>query len=140
MDTEERIAALEEFKALLVLWKKSGDAKIRAQINRRQVAVRREVIEAKCFKTLTISPPPAVGGLIMRNIDPFNMMFDPPPYVDLIETIVDMIDQTIGVLTAAPAHKNQEEPEVRIELDVEKGYAFIAMPIDPADAQLPSLA
>lgn len=95
--------------------------------------VRREVIEAGCFHTITVGPPPAIGGLIMRNIDPFVMMFDPPYGINLIRNVVDMIDQTIGVMRAGPAEPPAEQPDVQVDLDVKKGYAFIAMPMDPDD-------
>jgi len=135
VETEEKIQELNEFKAKLAAWQKSGDAETRAWINHNQVWVRREVIEAGCFHTLTISPPPAVGGLVMQNVDPFAMMFSPPYLMNLITHVVDMIDQTIGVLKAGPREPTPENV-VAVPDPVQKGYAFIAMPIDPADAQL----
>lgn len=136
MDVEEKIAKLEEFKAKVILWKDSHDPTIRSFINQNQVLVRREVIEAGCFHTLTIGPPPAVGGLVMRNVDPFVMMFDGPYGVNLVRVVLDMIDQTIGVLRAGPIQEPREQPNVQVDLDVQKGYAFIAMPMDPDDLPL----
>jgi hypothetical protein len=136
MEIEEKIQRLEEFKTKLLLWQKRHDPDVRSFINQNSVWVRREVIEAGCFHTLTIGPPPAVGGLVMRNVDPFAMMFDPPYLMNLIGVVVDMIDQTIGVLRAGPPLPPPNEPEVQVDLDVQKGYAFIAMPIDPHDPQL----
>src|SRR5271169_928255 len=98
--------------------------------------VRREVVEAGCFHTITIGPPPAIGGLVMRNIDSFAMMFERPYGHDLIPDVIDGIDQTIGVLKIGPVEAPSNQPEVQVDLDFQKGYAFIAMPIDDSDAQL----
>ena len=136
MDIDENIQRLDHYKAQLLAWQHVHDPDTRSFINQNTVWVRREVIEAGCFHTLTIGPPPAVGGLVMRNVDPFAMMFDPPYLMNMIRVVVDMIDQTIGVLRAEPPTPQANEPEVQIDLDVQKGYAFIAMPIDSGDPQL----
>lgn len=75
VDIDEKVARLEQFRALLATWQNRRNSDDRRQINQTKAWVRREVIEAGCFKTLTISPPPAVGGLIMRNVDPFDTIF-----------------------------------------------------------------
>ena len=136
MEIEEKIGRLEEYKSKLLSWQKDHDSETRSFINQNTVWVRREVLEAGCLKTLTIGPPPVVGGLIMRNVDPFEVMFDPPYLMNLVTVVVDMIDQTIGVLRAGPLTLPSDQPEVQVDLDVQKGYAFIALPIDPADPQL----
>lgn len=135
VDIDQKIARLEQFGALLLDWQRQHDSDARRQINQTKAWVRREVIEAGCFKTLTISPPPAVGGLIMRNVDPFAMIFDPPYLMSMIPIITDMIDETIGRLQAGPEEPTEVEPQVEVDADVRKGYAFIAMPIAVGDAQ-----
>ncbi len=69
MTIEERIAKLENYKKASIAWNKarseSERQELRTYLNQNKSTARREVIEAGCFKTLTISPPPAVGGLIM---------------------------------------------------------------------------
>jgi len=136
MNRDERIRKLEKYKGKLLEWRRTADASVRSFINQNTVWVRREVIEARCYHTLTVGPPPAIGGLVMRNIDPFGMMFEPPYGVDLIENVIDMIDQTIGVLRAGPIEPPVEQPDVHVDFDVQKGYAFIAMPMDPEDLAL----
>jgi len=136
VDISEKIARLEQFRELLVAWQQRHDPDGRRQINQTKGWVRREVIEAGCFKTLTISPPPAVGGLIMRNVDPFNMIFDPPYLMSMVPIITDMVDETIGRLQADPQEPAEVTPRVQVDPDVRKGYAFIAMPIVAEDAQL----
>jgi len=133
---EEKIQRLDWFKGYLAEWQINHDAESRKQINQESMWVRREVIEAGCFHTLTIAPPPAVGGLVMRNADPFDMIFQAPYGMSMISNVVDMIDKTIGVLQAGPQETPIEEAQVQVDADVQKGYAFIAMPIAPDDAQV----
>ena len=97
--------------------------------------MRREVMEAGCLHTVTITPPATVGGLIMRNVDPFDMVFHPPYGMSMVPMVVDMIDQTIGVLRAGPPEPATEKPKIQIDADLQKGYAFIAMPIALNDTQ-----
>lgn len=136
MDLEDKIERLNAFKTLLASWEKKHDPAVRSQINQERAWIRREVIEAGCFHTMTIAPPPAVGGLVMRNIDPFDMIFDPPYLRSMVPTVMDMIDQTIGVVRAGPAEVTADKPAIQVDADIQKGYAFIAMPITPGDPQV----
>jgi len=63
METEERINRLKTFRAKLLEWDKTHKAETREWLNLNRAAVEREVTEAGFLKILTISPPPAVGGL-----------------------------------------------------------------------------
>src|SRR5216684_3599423 len=102
MSNEDKIAALEEYKDKLSQWRVKRIPALRTFLNQNSVEVRREVLEAGCFHTITVSPPPAIGGLVMKDIDPFTMLFNPPYRLDLTTIVVDMIDRTIGVLRASP--------------------------------------
>ena len=135
MDIEEKITRLEAFKGYLASWQKGNDAESRRQINQASIWVRREVIEADCFHTVTVSPPPAIGGLVMRDVDPFAMIFNAPYGMSMVPLVIDMIDKTIGVLRAGPSELASEKIQIQIDRDVQKGYAFIAMPITPGDPQ-----
>lgn len=140
METQEKIDKLEEFKRAVKEWDTSWEneerrEELRTYLNQNQIWARQQVIEAKCFGTLTMGPPPAVGGLIMRNVDPFSSMFDSPYGVDLTGQVIDMIDRTIGVLLDPPPKvKNVNEPTLIPE--IVKNYAFIAMPINLDDPEL----
>lgn len=135
MNLLDRIAGLEKFRDLLDAWDTKHDAATRRQINETMAWARREVIEAGCFGTLTIAPPPAIGGLVMRNVDPFELIFNPPYLTSMIPTVRDMIDRTIGALKAGPIEP-RERPSVAVDSDVKKGYVFVAMPIVPGDVAL----
>jgi hypothetical protein len=145
MNSDDRIAKLEEFRALLREWNKSqsypprrNPETVRSKINQGKSAVRQIVIECGCLKTFTIGPPPAIGGLVMHNVDAFNVIFDPPWGMDMIPPIIDMVDEAIGVLRAT-AHRS-DDPAVdtapTIDAQIVKGYAFVAMPMDVANPRL----
>ena len=136
METDEKITKLEEFKILVDKFFESHDQEIRSEINRRKSWVRREVLEAGCFKTLTIGPPPAVGGLIMKDVDPFELIFDPPFGIPMSSRIFDIIDETIGVLMAGGQEIGTTEVSVKVESDFEAGYAFVAMAINQENHEL----
>jgi hypothetical protein len=133
-DTSEKIARIESFRGILNHWQRTHDEEARRQINQNMSWVRREVIEARCFKTLTIAPPPAIGGMVLRNVDPFAMIFDPPYLMNMVPIVTDMLDATIGALQAGPGEPPEDNPRIEIDSNVRKGYAFIAMPIVPGDA------
>lgn len=134
MELQDRIAKLEEYKSKVLLWDQTYEKEARSYLNQNRAWVQREAIEAGCFHTLTISPPPMVGGLIMRDVDPFTMMFDPPYLMKLTNIVIDMIDQTIGVLLTDPIESEFTRPKVQVDTYIEKGYAFVAMPIVPDDS------
>lgn len=98
--------------------------------------MRQEVIEAGCFQTITIGPPPAVGGLIAQNVDAFSMVFNPPYGVDLTSMIHDMVDQTIGVLRATPEENEPSSEQAIVEMHIVKDYAFVAMAMDSQNHEL----
>jgi hypothetical protein len=131
MNVDERINRLDGFRNLVETWRDKHDRAVRRQINEEIPSIRREVLEAGCYMTMTIGPPPAVGGLIMQDVDAFAMMFNPPYGIDLARQVLDMIDKTIGVLKAGPL---PESPRVQVDSNVEKGYVFIAMPMPAGDA------
>lgn len=140
MDVAKTIEELEAYKSAVVEWDRTTDSQrrqeLRTYINQNKHAVRQHVIEAGCFLTLTISPPPAVGGLVMKNVDPFDVIFDRPYLMSLIPQVVDMIDQTTGVLLNPPKKQEQTVTEPSIDINVVENYAFIAMPMDPDDPEL----
>lgn len=144
---DEKIKALEEFRGLLQQWSVARRQRhstgldalaIRSQINQTKPVIRQMVIEQGCMKIVTIAPPPAVGGLVMRNMDPFDLIFDPPYRQDMLSVIVDMLDETIGLIRVEPSSPLQAEssnaPTVSVE--IVKNFAFVAMPMNPDDHHL----
>tara|TARA_B100000678_G_scaffold279969_1_gene276206 strand:+ start:22 stop:783 length:762 start_codon:yes stop_codon:yes gene_type:complete len=135
-DLDQRIENLNRFLALLDEWTQTHSEESRTAINRVKRSVQREVIEAGCLFTMTISPPPAVGGMVMQNVNPFDMIFEHVYLRSLNPQVRDMVNQTIGVLedwkTNPPTEKDdRNEPEINYQ--VQEGYVFVAMPIGPAN-------
>ncbi len=134
-DADNRIEKLNSFLQLLDEWGRTHHDGVRARINQTKNSVQREVIEAGCLYTMTISPPPAVGGMIMQNVNPFDMIFQQVYLQSLNSHVRDMINQTIGVIEERRNLPDEEqirnEPEIAYQ--VQDGYVFVAMPIGPAN-------
>lgn len=137
----EDISILEAFISKLKAYHVTRDSKIRndtrRSINQDKSYVRELVIAAGCFQTLTITPPPAVGGLIQRNVDPFDVIFDAPYGVNVSAMIVDAIDETIGVLRRGGKPSRLRHTPVTTADNVRHDFAFVAMAMD---SELPELA
>ena len=134
-DEDSRIAKLREFSGLIDEWERTDSYSVRAEISRLKNSVQREVIEAGCLSTMTISPPPVVGGLIMRNVNPFDMIFQEVYLRSLNPQVKDMINETIGVLEENrdnPAGEDIARNEPEVSYEIQEGYVFVAMPIGPA--------
>jgi hypothetical protein len=136
-DHEERIKFVEQFKATLQAWQNSNDPKMREWLNQNMHRVRNEAIEANTHVLLTVWPPPVIAGQapVMR-FDPFDHMFDKVYLMSVAPHIVDMLNKTIGVLRNPPPQREEGKPRVRVELEVQSGYAFVVMPMDKNNHQL----
>lgn len=71
----------------------------------------------------------------MRDVNPFDMIFETVYLQSLNSYVRDMINQTFGVLEE---RRNQPEEETvrnepKIEYKIQEGYVFVAMPIEPAN-------
>lgn len=141
MTDDEVVERLRAFKDLAQEWRapshgrrsSSDRAAVRSAINEQKACARQEIIEAGCFITVTVAPPAAIGGLVARNVDPFDMMFEGPYGMDMMRYVIDMVDQTVGHIKSNGRAK-RTTPVVRA--DVTEGYAFVAMPMDRADPRL----
>jgi hypothetical protein len=51
---------------------------LRRLINLRRAAAEPEIIEVGQMKLMTIGPPPAICGLMIKSAKPFNVLFDAP--------------------------------------------------------------
>lgn len=139
-EVDERIARLNGFKTKLIKWDNSVDRhvkdQLRGELNQEKALVRKELAELRCLKVFTLSPPPILGGLVMRNVDLFDHLFDRPYNQAVIPLIVDMIDDGIGRLKAGMIPLPPPPAAVAVDAIVQQGYAFVVMAIDPADPDL----
>lgn len=97
-DRRNYISALEDFKELLLNWDYGHQPQYRTEINKRIKNVKTIVQQAGAFKVYTISPPPAIGGLILKNVDPFLSIFESPYGMNMIPPLIDSIDEAIGAI------------------------------------------
>jgi predicted nucleotide-binding protein len=110
-DEKKIIKELETFRDLIDSWSKSSGTnrqQFRSQINRRIDHVREIVTLAGCMETLTIGPPPAIGGFVMQNVDPFRYIFEGVWGRSLNSKVFDMIDQTIGIIESGKYEQRKE--------------------------------
>lgn len=97
--TEEKIAFLSRFKSdIEAKFNGTGDPDVRTRINRGMRRARELVAETGAMKTVTLSPPPAIGGLVVHNADPFSFILESYYGMSMIPTVCDMIEEAIGVL------------------------------------------
>ncbi|HRI85512.1 MAG TPA: nucleotide-binding protein [Ignavibacteria bacterium] len=103
MNQKECLKKLTEFRKLIVKWDSNefdSDVKnsTRTNINKNINVITKILSYSGCMKLFTISPPPAIGGYIVRNINALDIIFNPSINFDPIKPILDMIDCAIGVI------------------------------------------
>ena len=121
---DARISLLKEFLSLAQRWfdgdyGPDGSRRLRRRINRLLIPVRRAVLEAGAMKLITISPPPAVGGLVAGNTDPFRNFFEDFWGMSVIPTVIDLVDEAIGVYEFAAEGSDLISLERKEAIDVE---------------------
>jgi predicted nucleotide-binding protein len=106
------IRELEEFRSAIKHWfnpsRTDDREQLRSLINRRLEDVAEIVRLAGCRQTITISPPPAIGGYVMHNVDPFAHIFQEFWGISLNSKVFDMLDQTIGVIESGKFQNRKE--------------------------------
>ena len=111
----EKIAFLAEFKQNLRRWF-SGEVtpeegeEVRSTISRAVRRARQIVMDTGCARVFNISPPPMIGGPIIQNIDPFADVFQRIYGISVIPTLMDAIEEAIGVLQS-PEYLEREARE-----------------------------
>jgi hypothetical protein len=118
-DYKMRIVLLESFHETLLRWCSDERDELRSVLNRNLMAVRQAVIKAGTFRTVTVGPPPAVGGFIAQNIDPFTMIFQDWYGSSVIPQVVDMIEQAIGVYESLEKSDGLVEIRSKEAIDIE---------------------
>ncbi len=131
-EEQNLIDLLEVYKEALFVWDKGEETledgtSIRTLINRNTPSVRNIVKRAGCGKTFTSTPPPIVGGVIYRNVDPFNHVFGGPHGQNMVVTITDIIDETIGVIMRGglPPEKKEIQKQEMNKLKNSKNKVFL---------------
>lgn len=97
-DKVEIIKELENFQQLLYDWESTYNPKVRSAINKKIPFVQKILRLTGTSKTYTIAPPPMVGGLVMKDVDPFTCIYEPPYGLSVVDLISDCIDEAIGFI------------------------------------------
>lgn len=98
-DIDEQIAFLQSFNAdVLAHFHGHQEGALRVRINRGIPRARDILARAGALKSVTLSPPPAIGGMIVRNADPFEFILRDYYGMSMAPTVSDMIEQAIGIL------------------------------------------
>lgn len=120
MTTKEALNVIELFKSLVFAFL-NGNGN-RSKINQNIAQVKKITYIANTHKVVTIAPPPMLGGLVMKNVDPLDMIFNAPYGMDedVLYTIIDMMDETIGVLKSNPAIIEKYEENIKKEHQIKK--------------------
>jgi REase_DpnII-MboI len=121
---DARIELLREFREYAYRWyqgkfEPEGQAELRTRINKTLIPARMAVVEAGAMKLMTIGPPPAIGGVVPQNLDPFQNFFANFYGISLIGTVIDAVDQAIGVYEQALGNSDLVNLESKDALDIE---------------------
>jgi len=134
-DINTRVQLLIMFKDNLENWAKTHSSIDRQWLNENKHRVEHIVTEAGCLKRYNIQPPASVGGYVARNVNPFNSMFAEVNFQNMVPLICDMLDETVGILRN-PLPKKEPVVKEKTEVEIRRGYAFVAMPMDRDDHAL----
>ena len=119
-----RLVLLKEFISDLNRWREcdrssSESREIRTKLNMNLLAARNAVYEAGALQLVTVSPPPAVGGLVHQNLDPFENLFKNFWGISMVSTAIDCVEQAIGVYEHLLSNKGLIKLPSRESIDVE---------------------
>ena len=99
---QQKVELLRRFNRKVRLWNAGAyfDDKegLRAEINALLPLARQIVMDIGCFRFMGVSPPPALGGAVLTNIDPFASLFTSFWGMSVTSEVMDMVNSAIGVL------------------------------------------
>lgn len=105
MTNEEIINLLRTYRMHLLRLRSCSEynyQETREFLNKNRNTAQRILIAAGTLRLISIAPPPLFGGYMMDNINPFDIIFDPPYDMDISSHLSDVIEQAIGVIEADP--------------------------------------
>ena len=105
MSNAEIIQLLKEYRTHLLRLRSSSKYKYqetREFLNKNRNTVQRILIAAGTLRLISIAPPPMFGGYMMNNINPLDIIFDPPYNMNVHSLLSHVIEQAIGAIEADP--------------------------------------
>lgn len=115
MNNKEIIKLLKDYRSnVLILSQCTGKTYERARsfVNKNRVLVQQVLTKARVLRYIDVAPPPMIGGYMMRNVNPLDLIFDPPYGLDIYSHIADVIEQAIGIIETDPefaSHLNSRQ-------------------------------
>ncbi|NOU01350.1 MAG: hypothetical protein HOO95_07245 [Gallionella sp.] len=112
---EEKIACLERFDVAVTRWFEGkydpeGQDVLRKSLNEMMPIARNITHSVGCLQLMSVAPPPAIGGMVLNNINPFDGLFQTYYGQSLIPNIRDMTQQAIGLLRSGRLEEVKEIP------------------------------
>ena len=101
MTNSEIISLLKQYRTqLLKLGSRSeyDYQETRSFLNKKRQIVQRILVAANTLRPITVAPPPLAGGYVMKNLNPFDLIFNPPYGLNIYSHLADVIEQTIGII------------------------------------------
>ena len=118
MTNAEIISLLKKYRTHLLKLRSYSEynyAETREFLNKNRNTVQRILIAAGTLRLVSIAPPPMLGGYMMNNINPLDIIFDPPYDMDVHSHLSDVILQAIGVVENDPDFYKKLEAKPRKE-------------------------
>lgn len=103
MTNAEIIQLLKEYRTHLLKLRSYEEydyEETREFLNKNRNAVQLILVKAGTLRLISIAPPPMIGGYVMNNINPLDIIFNPPYDMDVHSHLADVIEQAIGVIEA----------------------------------------
>ena len=119
MTNREIITLLTEYRVHLLKLRSHEQynyAETRSFLNKNRIHVQRILTTAGTLRFIDVAPPPLVGGYILRNANPMDLIFDPPYDMDIYSLLSDIIEQTIGVIETDPEFGDKLEAKPKHDL------------------------
>jgi hypothetical protein len=98
-EEKSRIEQLIKFRDALSNWRTASmpeRERFRSSINEIIFDVHETVQLAGFGITFTATPPPITGGPILRDLDPFDHLFNPPYGLSVIPGVIDAVERTMA--------------------------------------------
>lgn len=118
MTNAEIISLLKEYRTHLLKLRSFSEynyEETREFLNKNRNTIQRILIAAGTLRLISIAPPPMLGGYVMNNINPLDIIFDPPYNLDVHSHLSDVILQAIGVVESNPDFFKKLEAKPRKE-------------------------
>ena len=128
MTNNDIIKILQGYKRALFALKSSNEESYtiaREYLNKNRVFVQKILIKAKVLRFINVAPPPIIGGYMLRNVNPLDLIYDPPYGLDIYSHISDVIEQAIGIIETSPDFAVTLDESTHIQHEYDEIWSLI---------------